>query len=173
MQRENNYNEYYYNRKPASFSNKYISFWHRRMFNLANATIHDFKKKTLLEVGVGFGYFCRVCQENGILHYLGLEMNEKLAKDLSNQGFNTICAEIPPFPDTNIEVDTIWMSHILEHATDYMHARRMLQSAYDKMNVNGNIVIICPDLLSSGNYFYDSDWSHGFPTTLTSIAIFN
>ena len=60
-------------------------------------------------------------------NYTGLEMNQQLADELLNNGFNIICSAIPPFPDINNKVDVIWMSHILEHARDYMHAREMLQ----------------------------------------------
>ena len=96
-------------------------------------------------------------------------MNQQLADELLNNGFNIICSAIPPFPDINNKVDVIWMSHILEHARDYMHAREMLQSAYDKLEPNGYIVVITPDYISQGKYFFDIDWSHGYPVTLKRL----
>lgn len=162
--RAEHYNEYYLNRRPASFADRLITFWHSRMFNIANAAIPDFTKKTLLEVGVGFGYFANVCRDND-MDYIGVDMNQNLVNELSRQGLDVICSAIPPFPQTVDKVDVIWMSHILEHARDYLHAREMLQAAYDKLDTGGHIVVIVPDYISYGKYFYDIDWSHGFPVT--------
>ncbi len=166
---EDNYDEYYHFRHPANFAEKYISIWHSHMFEIADRTIEDIKHKSLLEVGIGFGYFCKICNSKGVHNYTGVEMNENLTNELVGQGYNVICSTIPPFPDIENKVDIIWMSHILEHASDYMHARAMLQSAYEKLNSGGHIVIICPDILSWKNYFYDMDWSHGFPTSLKRV----
>lgn len=166
---ENNYDEYYLFRRPAKFADKYIQFWHKQLFEIANKHIKGFKEKSLLEVGIGFGYFYNVCKSEGLTNYTGLDMNQRIVDQLKNEGIIATCAYIPPFPDINNKVDVIWMSQVLEHATDYLNAREMLVSAYDKLSADGNIVVVVPDFLSWGKYFYDIDWSHGFPLTLNRL----
>ena len=69
MPRENNYNEYY--NRPSEFADKIITFWHSRMFDFASKHIPNLTNKSLLEVGVGFGYFANACKNKGVkkLHW--------------------------------------------------------------------------------------------------------
>ena len=48
MPRENNYNEYYNNRRPSEFADKIITFWHSRMFDFASKHIPNLTNKSLL-----------------------------------------------------------------------------------------------------------------------------
>jgi len=169
MDRVKNYDEYFSNRRPASFAEGIIQFWHRRMFNLAAQHIPGITNRCLLEVGPGFGYFAQICKDHGI-NYMGIEMNANAADALTDLGYNVICSTIPPFPHLDKKVDVIWMSHVLEHSPDYIAAREILGAAYEKLSPGGCLVIICPDYLSWKQHFYDIDWSHGFPVTLKRLC---
>lgn len=169
MDRETNYDEYFFNRRPAQFAEGMLAFWHRSMFSLAAKHIPDMRRKSLLEVGPGFGYFGRICKDNGLNSYTAVEMNANAAQALTNQGFNVICSTIPPFPHLEAGVDIIWLSHVIEHSPDYIRAREALGAAYEKLNPGGFVVVICPDYISWKQNFYDIDWSHGFPVTLKRL----
>jgi len=161
------YQEYYNSRRPIKFFDFMPRFFHKKMFRIAERVIPNIRKGKLLEVGVGFGHFAKEARAQNC-NYVGIEMNTSLAEDLCSQGFDVTVASIPPFPVGEF-VNTIWMSHILEHAATYLEARNMLEAALNRLEVGGHLVLITPDYLSWGSYFWDVDWSHGFPTTLRRV----
>ena len=164
VNRSKHYSEYATTRKPIPSSNGLLTFWHRRMLKIAERHLGSLRQKTLLEIGVGYGYFAQETRAFDIT-YKGIEMNEELAKIACEQGFDVICGTVPPLPDS-IKVDIIWLSHVLEHSQNYSEARGILASIFDSLPIGGSVVVISPDYLSFKSYFWDVDWSHGFPTTL-------
>jgi hypothetical protein len=39
------------------------------------------------------------------------------------------------------------------------------------MKVGGRVIIVCPNHFDYKSYFYDGDWSHGYPTTTRRIEL--
>jgi SAM-dependent methyltransferase len=162
--RKSHYDEYATSREPSGMGKKVHAFWHRRMFAMAETVIPSLAGMSVLEIGVGFGFFARHAIGRGC-RYSGIELNEKLAERLRSEGVDVVCTAVPPIPPGEM-VDVIWMSHVLEHAPTYLDARAMLAEAYERIVPGGYIVLIAPDYLSWRGEFWGCDWSHGFPTTL-------
>ena len=162
-----NYSEYFMNRKPSPFSEKSIRFWHKRMLMIAAKWIPALHTKSILEIGVGHGFFAEVCQQKQIT-YQGLEMNAEQADLLKASGHDIIAVMVPPIP-AGEAVQVIWLSHILEHAPSYVIAKEMLLACHERLDPEGYVVIIAPDCLHWKERFWSCDWSHGFPTSLTRV----
>ena len=162
-----NYTEYYQSRKPIPFGDFLIKKLHKKFFDIAMKNIPNFQNLSLLELGTGWGYFAEICKKGGI-KYQGIELNGDQVLNLQNQGFNVLNTHVPPFPDGE-DIDVIWISHVLEHANGYEHARDMLISAKERLN-KGYVVVIAPDYIKWKWNFWDGDWSHGFPTTKRRVT---
>jgi SAM-dependent methyltransferase len=150
--------------RPTELATPLLSFMHGRMLSQAAKIIGDLKPLKILEVGVGYGYLARAARARGY-DYLGVDMSKTLVDDLKKEGFKVICGVVPPFPE-GVEVDVIWLAHVLEHCSTYLEARELIEQAYQALNPGGYIIIISPDLLSWKMEFWDSHWTHGFPTTI-------
>lgn len=161
------YGEYFDTRRPIEAATGIIYAWHKRMLSVLIEGIPGLRLMRVLEVGAGWGYFARACHERSI-EYMGLELNVEQAARLRIAGFDVTVATVPPFPQ-GAPVQVVYFSHVLEHATSFLHALDMLKSAHERLDQRGYVVVICPDLLSCKEEFWSSDWSHGFPTTLRRL----
>lgn len=169
--KEDFYGEYYSHRthmhKLKGIQEKMIKFYHNKLFSIVLNKIPDFRNLSILEVGTGRGYFAEICKNNNV-KYQGIEANKEQVNTLNKLGYDVVCAMIPPFPGGE-HVDIIWMSHVLEHADGYNHARNILIGAKNRLQ-NGFVVIISPDFKIWKDEFYNSDWSHGYPTTIRRVS---
>ena len=144
MNRKKEYYNDWANNKPVNFSVRLFDFYHCRMLHKAKKEIGNLTSLHIMEIGVGFGYFARAVRDSGC-EYSGIEMNERLATNLQNEGFEVTCGVVPPFPNDN-KVDIIWLSHVLEHCATYLEARDLIGKAYSALKPGGHIVIISPDI---------------------------
>lgn len=161
------YSEFFTHRKPTEKGKKILRWWHERMLRIAQKHIPDLSQKNILEIGVGHGIFADICQRKKIA-FTGIEMNQPQAQVLRQQGHEIITAKIPPIP-AGEPVHVIWLSHMLEHATNYHEAREMLRACYERLTPNGYVVIIAPDIHHWKMDFWSVDWSHGFPTSTQRV----
>lgn len=168
MVRKKEYYNFWINKRPVEFSSPLFTFWHSRMLHQAEKVITNIRSLTILEVGVGFGYFARAVKRLGC-KYSAIEMNENLAKNLKKEGFDVNCAVAPPFP-SNPKIGVIWLSHVIEHCATYLEAREFIGKAYEALKPGGYVVIISPDILSWKMEFWYDDWSHGFPTSIVNCT---
>jgi hypothetical protein len=60
--------------------------------------------------------------------------------------------------------------HVLEHSLNPEEAHKWCSEMLRVTKENGHVVIACPDISDYGSYFWDSDWSHSYPTTPKRIA---
>jgi hypothetical protein len=112
--------------------------------------------------------FLRMLVSKKKLTYFGLEMNVEQAKLLQQSGHDVLPATIPPIP-AGEPVQVIWLSHVLEHASNYGEAKQMLVACHDRLDAGGYVTIIAPDIHHWKEEFWSVDWSHGFPTSLNRV----
>ncbi|MBI5788740.1 MAG: class I SAM-dependent methyltransferase [Candidatus Schekmanbacteria bacterium] len=141
--------------------NKYI-------FSHINTFIRD-KNVNLLEIGTGKGHFARTCKGKSI-NYVGIEPNEKQADTLKKEGFEITCCYIPPIPCKDNFFNIIYCAHVLEHMNDFKMAQNMIQEIYNKLTVNGYIVIVGPNYLDWRDEFFNCDFTHNYVTTPRRVA---
>jgi SAM-dependent methyltransferase len=161
------YDEFFRERQPIAAGEVLLRRWNAKMLAIAEGIIPGLRDKRLVELGPGHGYLAQHAQQRGF-RYSAIEMNAANAERLRAQGIEVTCAAVPPFPD-GPPIDVLWMSHVLEHARDFVEARQIVGEATRRLAPGGHIVVIAPDVLSWGTGFYEVDWSHGYPTTLGRV----
>lgn len=162
------YQEYFVARRPSHWGMKVIYFWHSRMLNIVSRMIPYFNDKTVLEIGAGHGFIASCCQKKDI-DYIGHELNATQAATLNAMGYAVTQARIPPIPPGKA-VQVIWLSHVLEHSSGFNEAKEILKACYERLDPEGYVVILAPDVLHWKMHFWSWDWSHGFPTTITRVT---
>lgn len=132
------------------------------------------KKKSLLEIGAGCGYFLNSAKKYGY-NVEGIEISDfgcKFAKD--NFNLNLFQGDVTTF-STNKTYDLIYMSHSLEHMDNPLE---VLKKAYSMLNNNGVLWTIVPNYKSIERYLQNENWEawslpyhlfHFEPKTLKSV----
>jgi len=120
----------------------------------------------VLELGPGWGALAQVCHKRG-LSYTAVDANLKLLRRI--QPVKGICALFPPFPLRDAVCDVVVASHVIEHCNGLAQAQALLSEMFRIVRTGGCIVIVSPDLLWVGKYFWDCDYSHNFPTSLRRL----
>jgi|LauGreSuBDMM15SN_2_FD.fasta_scaffold03179_4 SAM-dependent methyltransferase len=131
--------------------------------------------KSVLEIGSGTGRLARALHTGGISNYNGVEPNSRLANSSRMQGFDISEEELPTLPaNFQNKFDRVISLHVIEHAPTYLDARTWLEEMIRVTKPGGYILVATPDVLDYQEFFWDSDWSHGYPTTPARVAqIFN
>lgn len=159
------YSEYLEHRRPHPRAEGALRWWHRQLLQHAEREGCAIRGGRVLEVGFGHGYFAEEVRAAGG-SYVGLDISPALAAEAVRRGFDVREGRVPPLPDELAgSVDVVWMSHVLEHARDWLEAREMVIAAKRALRPGGAVVVVAPDLLDSREEFWNGDWSHGFPTT--------
>lgn len=126
--------------------------------------------KSVLEIGVGTGRLAFALQKLGVL-YKGIEPNSKLLEFLKSLNYNIVRQELPNLSKNfQNKFDRVVSLHVLEHAPTHLDARMWLEEMIRVTKPGGYILVAAPDIRDYGNYFYDSDWSHGYPTTPARVT---
>jgi SAM-dependent methyltransferase len=130
---------------------------------------------SVLEIGTGTGKLAHALQAGGIASYIGVEPNLRLANYSRIQGFDVLENELPNLPAKfQCKFERVISLHVLEHAPTYLDARKWLKEMIRVTKPGGFILVAAPDIRDYQAYFWDSDWSHGYPTTPARITqIFN
>jgi SAM-dependent methyltransferase len=144
---------------------------------VASRIIREFDKRTglqgksVLELGTGTGRLAHALQVVGVASYKGVEPNSSLANYSRMQGFNVSEQELPNLPrEFQNNFDRVISLHVIEHAPTYLDARKWLEEMIRVTKPGGFILVTAPDIRDYQAYFWDSDWSHGYPTTPARIS---
>jgi SAM-dependent methyltransferase len=116
----------------------------------------------VVEIGPGRGAFRIACQQRG-LAYTAVDANLGLLQDL--EAAARVCSFVPPLPLRDGICDAVVANHVLEHAAGLPQAQALLADMVRIVRPGGCVAITSPDLLWVGNYFWDCDYSHNFPTS--------
>jgi len=126
----------------------------------------------LLEIGSGTGRIGVVAGELGFRSYTGVEPATALADYArAHHGLRILDEELPhllSIPDGAF--DAVISMHVIEHAPGYLDAREWLAEMTRCVSFGGYVAIVAPNYLDYKAFFWDADWSHGFPTTPARIA---
>lgn len=166
---ESYYSEYITDRQPTEFGNRLIEKWHLKLLKYAIRQCRILPGDRFLEIGPGHGQLAvAVLSQN--LEYVFVDMSDAVHQSMTLKGFLGFKGNLAELPDSYGVFDVIWMSHVLEHSPTWVEAREMVQSAASRLSANGRIIIISPDILSSREEFWASDFSHGYPTSIRNVV---
>ena len=144
---------------------------------LASRVVNEFdkraelKERNVLEIGTGTARLAKALKQKGVHSYKGIEPNVVLAEYSRMQGFNIHELALPNLSiDFEDEFDRVISLHVLEHAPTSLAARQWVQEMIRVTKPGGFILIATPDIREYKDFFWDSDWSHGYPTTPARIS---
>ena len=145
---------------------------------VASRIIREFDNRTsiqgkkVLEIGTGTGRLAHALHaRGGVAAYKGVEPNPSLANYSRMQGFDVSEEELPTLPgDFQNKFDRVISLHVIEHAPTYLEARNWLKEMIRVTTPGGYILVATPDIRDYKEYFWDSDWSHGYPTTPARVT---
>jgi SAM-dependent methyltransferase len=157
--------------KPAEKLQKWVASRIIRVFDKRTGI----QGRSVLEVGTGTGRLAHALKAWGGVAYKGIEPNSSLANYSRMQGFDVSEYELPNLPkEFQNKFDRVISLHVIEHAPTYLDARKWLEEMIRVTKPGGFILVATPDIRDYQVYFWDSDWSHGYPTTPARISqIFN
>jgi SAM-dependent methyltransferase len=123
---------------------------------------------SLLEVGCGTGRIAKAARHWG--RYEAVEPTDSLAALVrARYGATVHHAALPDLPDIG-PYDAALAVHVLEHAPDPWKARAWLAAIRDTLRPGGALLIASPDARTWRTAFWESDWSHAWPTTPMRVA---
>jgi SAM-dependent methyltransferase len=121
----------------------------------------------ILEIGSGIGRVGLLARQFGYASYEGVEPTRVLAAFCRERHGLTIIEEALPnltrVPDQTY--GAVVSIHVLEHASNHHEAREWCNEMARVVQPGGAICIVAPDIRDYKQHFWDSDWSHGYPTT--------
>jgi len=158
----------YMRRKPTGRGAVSITRLHKRLYETLLRSRWS-RPVSILEIGPGHSFFAEICVEAGH-QYEFEDSSEAVTSDLLSRNFVGRLIDPQRLPVDPKDFEVIWLSHVLEHCPTWHDARRMLGSLSQRLIEGGEIVVIGPDALSWRNNFWNSDFSHGYPTTLRNVA---
>lgn len=160
--------------RPLSRWGKASSQWSNSTIlrNFLRTTKVDSKGIDLLEIGCGRGYIGLASRTFGFRSFTGIEPNHKLAEYCRELLGATIHEELLPhltsLPDDSF--DLVMSAHVIEHAMNPMEAREWCEEMFRVVRPGGHVLIVAPDVVDYKEYFWDTDWSHGYPPTPKRVS---
>lgn len=140
----------------------------------ARRLLHHLRRTTglpsgssLLEIGTGTGRVAHAAVEAG-WRYEGVEPTDALRERTRARGVTVHDHALPDVPLTGF--DATLALHVLEHATGPYAARDWLANLATTVRPGGYVLICSPDIRDYRHAFWESDWSHGWPTTPHRVA---
>jgi len=123
--------------------------------------------KSVVEIGPGWGVFAGVCNSRR-LEYTAIDTNIGLLRRLEK--VQTVCSFVPPIPFRNEICDAVVACHVLEHCDGSTRAQELISEMGRIVRRGGCVLIISPDFLWTGDYFWDCDYTHNFPTSSRRLS---
>jgi SAM-dependent methyltransferase len=152
--------DFFWKQEPTRFGERWMKQSAEHVITRVSRTVHPLVR--VVELGPGWGLLSQVCHERG-LSYTAIDSNIRPLQHL--KAANVICSFVPPFPLRDAVCDVVVASHVLEHSSSLPQAQALVSEMIRIVRVGGCVVVVSPDLLWVGKYFWDCDYSHSFPTS--------
>jgi SAM-dependent methyltransferase len=154
------YAYYFDSQRPAAverlLQRKHAVLWRRVSRRLPT--------RRFLEVGPGEGRVAGLAVRSGA-SYLAVEASPAGVRQLRAAGFDVLESVVPPFPGGIGPVDCIYASHVIEHLDGPDAVRTFLVEARQHLAPGGGIALVFPDARFMGFDFWESDYTHRWPST--------
>lgn len=124
------------------------------------------EKAGVLEIGTGTGRIAAEFLKLKTKQFLAIEPTTALREHVeSSLGITVFPDALPNLTSLKIDSDIVFSLHVLEHAPTYHDARSWVKEMARVTKPGGFVVIAAPNILDFKEAFWDSDWSHGYPTS--------
>jgi SAM-dependent methyltransferase len=142
----------------------------RRLYDEATATLLDacsregvdFAQCRVLEVGCGNGIFTRLCRNQGVIHYTGMDVTDALFVEFRGRfpGYEFVKGDITRSVPSG-KYDLVLVIDVLEHITTDLGLDLAMNSLRNCLNEDGTLVVALPisDRIARTNLFYLRFWT--------------
>ncbi len=144
---------------PAQFIN---GNFRKKLWAMAQSCIPS--KAKVCEFGPGQGQIAKIITEHGH-DYVCYEESAANAAYLKEQGLTVINHRVPPIDEPDESCDVVIASHVLEHMTGPTEIEIVLTEVHRVLKPNGYFLIATPNVIETKEFFFDSDWTHQYPTS--------
>ena len=156
------YYDNYSKRSLTSLRDKLQKRFYRALFN--KFKISPKKNADVLEIGPGEGGFAKFLNTYEI-NYSGVEQSASLTEHLIKEGYKVTEASCPPIPYSDNTFDLIFCFHVIEHLDSPFTVHAFVEECQRILKPDGKLVMIAPDYMRMGKYFWDCDYTHITPIT--------
>ena len=162
----NDYYKYYFDSKEIEGSSERIIAKNELVYSLLEPRLPA--GASVLELGVGKGWFAQVCREHGH-SYQGVEANEDQCRELEAQGLTMTCGRVPPVP-VDGKFGLVYSAHLIEHLGGGELVHELLADCARLLAPGGIVALLFPDAMAMGSHFWNCDYTHVWPTTERRVA---
>jgi SAM-dependent methyltransferase len=124
--------------------------------------------RRVLEIGPGEGLLAGELVSRGC-SYAGIDLSPGGAQQMRERGFDVVVASVPPFPAGD-PCDVIVAVHVIEHMEGPRAVVEFLRESADRLDPGGVIALLYPDARRFGFDFWESDYTHTWPSTARRVA---
>jgi len=121
-------------------------------------------RSSVAEIGPGTGEFAATCLPI-VQRYQAVDANEHVCRVIRELGGTAVCSFVPPLPFASDSAAIVYASSVIEHMPDPGKALHLLEEMKRVAQPNGVVVVYAPDILACGQHFWNSEYSHAFPTS--------
>lgn len=161
-------------KKKSNFINRVEKIFINYSSNFKAKTVkkynNDRRKKSILDVGCGNGFFLEYLNNNRFVKY-GVEINEKLAKFCKKRGIQVYKDDFQKIDFGERKYDIVTMWHVLEHISS---PNNIFKKVNNILNKDGRFIFTVPNIESYGFKLSRTSWFHMdaprhvfFPTSRT------
>ena len=118
----------------------------------------------VVEIGPGRGEFADICMEKG-MSYTGVDASPMVCDRIREKGGKVIQDVVPPLPVESESAEVVYASSVIEHMPNHVRALELLTEMARVATPDGVVVVSAPDVLAAGVHFWNSEYTHGFPTS--------
>jgi SAM-dependent methyltransferase len=167
-----NYSDFFYRQTQNSLIEKFHNWNTRQMLKaLIKHTQIIPLKTSVLEIGAGTGRGGKGVLSLGFREYLGVEPSDILAEHCEGLNLPILRESLPRLSSIKTSSwDVLFAFHVIEHAPNYQDAVLWINEMIRVLKPGGILFLIAPDIRSCKEYFWDSDRTHGFPTTPNRVS---
>jgi SAM-dependent methyltransferase len=157
------YGDCYALKDPSGIGKRLKALLNQRIYNRIAANFEE-KPLTILEIGVGHGFFAEVCKSSGQRFY-GVEPHPVMYKDLIKRHFQVKQYYSPPIPYDDDEFDIVYCGYLLEFLKDVSTAYEFILECRRVLRPNGIIAIVSSDCVKMKEEFWNVSYMASFATS--------
>jgi SAM-dependent methyltransferase len=153
--------DFYAERKVTGLGRWVNTRFRRNFWNLVQTRLTQ--PVSVCEFGPGKGELAELITGFGHQYVCYEEAAANVA--ILRQKFTVRAKRVPPFDESDSSIDVVAASHVLEHMKGPDEILAVVTDITRILRPGGYFLAAVPNIFDCGPLFYDSDWTHAYPTT--------
>lgn len=154
--KQNKYNEKVFFEKYSKMERSIKGLKGAGEWHILKKMFPDFKGKTVLDIGCGFGWHCRYASEEGAKYILGIDISEKMIatakKNNCNDKIEYKCMAMEDMESINSKFDIVISSLAIHYIKDF---NNICENIYNSIKNEGDFVFSVEHPIFTSNEIQD------------------